>query len=636
MKHMTKSVLSLFFLLLLFPLSAQEYRSIDGRDNNLGNPDWGTAHGPIVNMTSPSFSDGYQAPAGLTRPNPRHISNLLFRQNGEFMPDPMSLSDYTWVFGQFIDHDITLIHENFEEPLPVRVPPGDAQFDPYGSGNAIIPMVRNVVREGTGTGPGNPRQYDNAITAFIDGSAVYGSDAERAAWLRSFTDGKLKVSAGNLLPFNTTNNEYTGEIDPFAPFMANMNRATTRFFVAGDDRANENMLLASMHTLWVREHNRLCDSLVQAHPDWNDERLYQHARKLVGGMLQAITYNEWLPVMGIDLPAYEGYRTDVNPAITNVFSAAAFRFGHTLLNSTLLRVGSDGSTIPEGNISLRDAFFQPTEILLGRGIDPLFKGMSYQVMQTYDCRLVEDVRSFLFGRPGQGGLDLAAINIMRGRERGLPDFNTIRTELGLPLKEKWSDIAASAEDVQTMESLYGTVYNIDPWVGMLAEARMPNSFIGETAMEIVKRQFLNLRDGDRFFYENDPHLSAVEQAMIRNTTLSKVILRNTSITHLPDNTFRVEDVTTSVFQRTQPEPGAELHVAPNPAKVHLMLEIAMARSEQVSINILDLSGRLLETSRHQLTNGLNFVNYELQEDDGIYVIQLTTTTGTVSKRVVKL
>ena len=633
---MKRPVLSILLVFFLFPLLAQEYRSIDGHDNNLGNPEWGAAHGPIINMTSASFSDGFQAPAGLTRPNPRHISNLLFQQNGEFMPDPMSLSDYTWVFGQFIDHDITLIHENFDEPMPIRVPPGDPHFDPYGSGNAIIPMVRNTVREGTGTGPGNPRQYDNAITAFIDGSAVYGSDEERAAWLRSFEDGKLKVSAGNLLPFNTTNNEYTGEIDPFAPFMANMNRSTTRFFVAGDDRANENMLLAAMHTVWVREHNRLCDSLIEAHPDWNDEQLYQHARKMVGGMIQSIVYNEWLPIMGIELPVYEGYRTDVNPAISNVFSAAAFRFGHTLLNSTLLRVGSDGSTIPEGNISLRDAFFQPTEILLGRGIDPLFKGMSQQVMQTYDCRLVEDVRSFLFGRPGQGGLDLASINIMRGRERGLPDFNTIRQELGLSLKTEWTDIAFSEEDAQMMESLYGTVYNIDPWVGMLAEARMPGSFIGETAMEIVKRQFLALRDGDRFFYENDPDLTEAEKAMIRNTTMTQVILRNTDIINLPDNAFRAEEVTTSVFQRNQPEPGAELHVAPNPTKGHLMLEVVMDRSEQVSINVLDLSGRLLETSRHQLNSGLNFVNYDLQQDDGIYVIQLTTTTGTVSKRVVKL
>lgn len=625
----------LFFSVTCLP--AQEYRSIDGHDNNLGNPDWGAAHGPIRVVTSLAFSDGFQMPAGLTRPNPRHISNQLFQQNGEFMPDPMALSDYIWVFGQFIDHDITLIHENFSEPMPIRVPPGDPHFDPFGTGNAIIPMVRNTIVEGSGTGPGNPRRFSNAITAFIDGSAVYGSDEERAAWLRTFEDGKLKVSSGNLLPFNTVNGEYTGEIDPFAPFMANMNRATTRFFVAGDDRANENMLLAAMHTVWVREHNRLCDSLVVVHPDWSDERLYQHARRLVSGMIQAIVYEEWLPTMGIELPPYEGYRTDVDPSISNVFSAAAFRFGHTLLNSTLLRMGNDGSTIPEGNISLRDAFFQPTEILLGRGIDPLFKGMSEQVMQTYDCRIVEDVRSFLFGQPGQGGLDLAAINIMRGRERGLPDFNTIRKDLGLPVKTEWTQICPDPHDAQVMQSLYGTVYNIDPWVGMLAEARMPNSFIGETAMEIVKRQFLALRDGDRFYFEHDPDLTEAEKTLIRETKMSDIIMRNSRIDYIPENAFRVvetEDVATSVFER--PEPGAELHVAPNPTKGHLMLEIVMERSEQVSIHVLDLSGRLLETTRQGLQSGLNFIPYELAQDDGIYVIQLTTTTGTVSKRVVKL
>lgn len=203
-------VLNVILLSLCLNLWGQEIRAIDGTNNNLSNPTWGAAHGDVRVATSMAFTDGFQMPAGLTRPNPRHISNQLFKQN-ESNPDPTELSDYLWVFGQFIDHDITLVENNTAEPLPIPVPQGDPQFDPFSTGNAFIPVVRNAFKAGTGIGPGNPRQYTNLVTAYIDGSAVYGSDEYRASWLRTFAGGHLKVSAGNLMPFNTRNSQYTGK-----------------------------------------------------------------------------------------------------------------------------------------------------------------------------------------------------------------------------------------------------------------------------------------------------------------------------------------------------------------------------------------------------------------------------------------
>jgi len=582
-----------------------------------------------------AFTDGFQMPAGLTRPNPRHISNQLFKQN-ESNPDPTELSDYLWVFGQFIDHDITLVENNTAEPLPIPVPQGDPQFDPFSTGNAFIPVVRNAFKEGTGIGPGNPRQYTNLVTAYIDGSAVYGSDEYRASWLRTFAGGHLKVSAGNLMPFNTRNSQYTGEVDPGAPNMENANPATTRFFVAGDPRANENVLLAGMHTLFVREHNRLCDSLIQVHPDWTDEQLYQHARRMVSGIMQAIIYEEWLPAMGVYLPEYEGYFTDVNPNIFNVFSTAAFRFGHTLLNSTLLRMSIDGGTIPEGNISLRDAFFQPSEILLGRGLDPLFKGMAHQMMQKYDCRVVEDVRSFLFGQPGQGGLDLVSINIMRGRERGLPDFNPIRSDLGLPVKETFQDICTIPEDAAMMESLYGSVFQIDPWVGMLAESRMPNSFLGETAMEIVARQFRALRDGDRFFYLNDPGLTQEERTWIQNQRISGIVHRNSGVKNIQDSAFIAKPIEVTTSSTEPLIVGAELAVFPNPTRGELNLDVFMDQSERVAIRLVDASGRMLESSTYFLQQGRNYMQMNIDQPAGIYTVQVQTNRGVVSQRIAVL
>lgn len=530
-------LLCLLGVCLSLPLSAQEYRTIDGSNNNLANPTWGTAHEPIQRALSNGYEDGISAPTGTARPNPRFISNALFEQNG-LIDDPRQLSAFIWVFGQFIDHELVAVGNDVTEPVNIPIDFDDPDFNPGGAIPGIeIKMFRSQAVAGTGTGVNNPRNHANEITSWIDGSAVYGSDVSRANWLRSFSNGKLKVSAGNLLPYNTTTGEFTDPIDPNAPHMADDVGFASRLFVAGDDRANEQPLLAVMHNLFVREHNRICDELIIEHPTWNDEQLYQHARKIVGGLIQAVVYEEWLPAMGVHLPPYNGYDETVNGTIMNVFSAAAFRLGHTLLNSQLLRLDSNGEELPEGNLTLLHAFFNPEVIPEVGGLDPYFKGMATQIGQQLDCKVIEDVRSFLFGPPGAGGLDLAAININRGRERGLPDFNTIREDLGLTPYTTFLELNPDVDVATEMENTYLDLNDIDPWVGMLAEYHMPDALFGETVMEIMVRQFRGLREGDRFYYENDPDLSAEEKAEIKSTTMRMIIMRNTNIELMQENVF---------------------------------------------------------------------------------------------------
>jgi len=532
-----KSTLTLALAFLFTSLFAQEVRTYDGSNNNLANPKWGATFTPFTRLAPSAYADKVSAPAGAQRQNPRKLSNDLFAQDG-ILSDRMGLSDFTWVFGQFIDHDLTLSEGNSAEPamIPVNFP--DPHFNPGGlMQNVMIPMTRHKIVEGTGTSESNPREHFNEITAWLDGSGIYGSDAYRANWLRSFQDGKMKVSSGNLLPYNTINGEFDGAIDIDAPFMADDVGFAPRLFVAGDIRANENVLLISYHTAFVREHNRIADQLILQHPDWEDEQIYQHARKIVGGILQNITFDEWLPAMGVHLSRYNGYKSNVDPTILNGFAAAAFRLGHTLLNGNILVMDAEGNERPEGPMKLRDAFFNPNALIENGGLDPFFRGMGVQVQQQMDAKIVDDVRNFLFGPPGAGGLDLAAININRGRERGLPDFNAYRVALGLEPYNAFREVCQDPEVVEALQSNYSSVDDIDAWVGMLAETNMDNALFGETVMAFMHKQFQAIRDGDRFYYENDPTLSDEEKASIKATTMRDVVMRNTGIKLMQDNVF---------------------------------------------------------------------------------------------------
>lgn len=618
-------------LVLSLGLSAQDVRSIDGFGNNQSNPELGTAGALLRTLTTIDFDDGYSTPAGRERENPRVISNYLFEQT-EVISDARTLSDYNWVFGQFIDHDLSLVENadpsNSEEVL-VIIPPVDDKFFSPDEG---IFMMRSKVADGTGLSADNPRKFVNEISSFLDGSGIYGSDEERAIWLRSFVDGKLKVSANNLLPWNTSTGEFNSPIDNNAPHMADDTGSNPKLFVAGDVRANENPMLIAIHTLFVREHNRNCDIIKEANPAWTDEEIYQHARRLTVGALQAIVYNEWLPAQGIKVPDYQGYNEALDPTISNVFSAAAFRMGHTLINSNIIRMDNEGLAVG-GSITLKDAFFNPTAINLSGGIDPFLKGMATQVQQELDCKIIDDVRNFLFGAPGEGGLDLAAININRGRERGLPDYNRMRIDFGLPEVKTFEDICSQTEVTDRMKEIYGSVDNIDPWVGMLAEDHMTDAIYGELSMTVIERQFRLMRDGDRFYYENDPVLSIEEKNQISNTIFHDLIARNTDIILMQDNVFTAMPHESIPNGPDLPRLQLSAAIFPNPVSEDSRLKVYTERAGEMDIAVYDNFGRLIREDAFTAIQGDNIIpadyfnglskgayNIKIENDLGIFTV----------------
>lgn len=610
-----------------FPLLSQTNRSIDGTGNNQSFPEWGAGHTNLLYPGTVGYADGISEPAGAGLPHSRFVSNQLFAQS-TLLNDTDGRSAYTWGWGQFIDHDVTFVENHPTEHVDIFVPPFDVFFDPAGTGTAVIPVARSAYDPASGTSTSNFRRHINSTTAFIDASAVYGPDQPRADWLRSHIGGKLKTSSGDMLPWNTTTGEADAPVDPNAPAMDMPFPFVDKLFVAGDFRANENPFLLGIHTLFVREHNRLCDEIANQNPNWTDEQIYQRARKLVGGQIAAITYEEWLPAIGLELPPYDGYKFFAHPGIMNEFSAAAFRYGHTTINHVMMRMDHDGNTMPQGNILLRDAFFNPNATMEVGGVEPCLQGMATVVQQDFDAKVIDDLRNFLFGAPGAGGMDLVAINIQRGRERGLPGYNTLRQNFGLPPVEDFSDINGDPLQAQMMAFVYGEVDNVDPWVGIVSEAHLPGSMFGETAIAIVGQQLEALRNGDRFYYENDPDLTPDDKAWLKQTRLSEVIRRNTGIEHLQENVFFAEPLVSS-----SNEAGRTAHLSlgifPNPVAQVLRFSVESKIGEGASFQVSDVQGRTLATQRLQLAPGSNQLAIALPDGaaPGVFVLTMLTESG---------
>ncbi|MCA9057374.1 MAG: peroxidase [Planctomycetaceae bacterium] len=518
--------------LLAADLGLPDAYAPDGLGNNLAHVEWGSTDEPLLRLAAAEYGDGISTPAGADRPGAREISNALSDQGGDDIISDRNLSAFIYAWGQFIDHDIGLTPTAGTELLAIPVPTGDPYFDPAATGTQAIYTSRSIYDLDTGDSADNPREQVNTITAWIDGSMVYGSDQQRADALRTFSGGKLKMSADGMLPLNNEENFPDGTLA-----MANDAHrvADDELFAAGDARANENIELTSLHTLFVREHNRLADQIAERQPELSDEEIYQRARSLVIAEIQAITYNEWLPsLLGRGaLDRYDGYDSSVNPGISNEFATAAFRFGHSQLGDDIEFLDDNGLEARDA-VSLAQAFFNP-DLVRETGIDAILKYLSADPSSEVDTELVDSVRNFLFGPPGSGGLDLASLNIQRGRDHGLADYNTVRESVGLSRVTSFSEITSDPELQASLESLYGSVDNIDLWVGGLAEDHLPGSSMGETFQTIIVDQFERLRDGDRFWYQNQ--FSGRELAQLQRTSLSDIIERNTDLTSVQHNAF---------------------------------------------------------------------------------------------------
>ena len=493
------------------PSNGVQFRSIDGSNNNLADPAMNQTGTDFARVGPANFSDGISTMT--PGPNPRDISNILVAQadtgeDGPHLTDDngVALSGMMYAWGQFVDHDLDLEKGGTATDISITVP-ADDQFLPPGS---TIPLTRVAIDPATGV-PGHPATAINTITGWLDGSQVYGSNAATAASLRT-ADGHMKTSAGDNLP-----------IDP-----------QSGMFMAGDVRAQENPDLTALQTLFVREHNYQVDQLHKEHPNWGGDKLYEMAKAITTAEMVNITYSEFLPhLFGNDaIQPYHGYDPTVDARITEEFEGAAYRFGHSIVSDEISAISNIGAFTSEQ--TLAESFFEDPAVFSATGADGLLRHLSGDLANPLDTHLVDGLRNLLFDPPD--GLDLAAINIQRAHDLGLGTLNQTREALQLTPYTSFDQITSDPETAAALEQAYGSVDAIDLWTGGLAEDHVAGGVIGPTFAQIIGDQFTALRDGDRYYFENQ-NFDRQTLNEIKGTTLSDLILRDTDTTAMQSDAF---------------------------------------------------------------------------------------------------
>ncbi|XP_064816785.1 eosinophil peroxidase [Oncorhynchus masou masou] len=425
----------------------------------------------------------------------------------------------------------------------------------------------------TGATPHHHREQLNAITSFVDASMVYGSSSPMAAALRNHSSplGLLALNdqaSDQGLAYMPYLPRLQGRLDPCGPRSgseANSTGATsasdtsatapteqeniTSCFQAGDSRANEHLGMIALHTLFLREHNRLVSELHLLNAHWSPDTLYQEARKIMGAVHQILTWEHYLPrVLGetptsLLMPPYKGYDPEIDPSIANVFSAAAFRFAHVTVQPMVARLGPGYSLAPQHPpLPLHHSLFASWRVVQEGGIDPVLRGLllSPAKLQMPGQMMVEELTERLFQAQGGMPLDLGALNLQRGRDHGLPGYSSWRGFCGLSVPNTTSDLAGILGNPGLAEKfllLYGTSQNIDVWVGAISEPPLPGGRVGPLLACLLAKQFRALRDGDRFWWEREAVFTSTQRAQLHTVSLSRIICDNTHITRVPSDPF---------------------------------------------------------------------------------------------------
>jgi hypothetical protein len=605
-------------------------RTLDGSGNNAAHPSWGEAGTQYLRVAAPNYANGISQM--VSGPSPRYISNRIFNDLGQNLFSENNISQWGWAWGQFVDHDIGLRDETPAEEADMPYDKHD-KLEDFSNDVGSIAFSRTPAAPGTGVN--SPRQQINTLSSFIDASQVYGVTNARLDWLRDGTvDGNpsnnaatLMMSSGNYLPRATARGDASSA--PPMDLMGGLVATPAQAVEAGDVRANENVALTAIQTLFAREHNRIVAALPNT---LSAEDKFQIARRVVGAEIQYVTYNEFLPTLGVGLDRYRGYQPAVDPSVSNEFAVVGYR-AHSMvhgefeptvpagtytddqLNNVFPAAGITVERNDDGTVTLVIplvvAFGNP-DLLTQIGEGPILQSLGEHEYKN-DEQFDNSLRSVLFEVPKPNGQsppscgspvikpscftdisDLAADDIQRSRDHGMPSYNDLRKAYGLAPVKSFTDITGESTDslptnpkidphdpiddpdilpfvqlrdaqgniiplgsddaqeeavtgvrettlAARLKAIYGDVNKVDAFVGMVSEKHVPGTEFGPLQLAIWKKQFAALRDGDRFFYLNDPVLTTIRQTygIDYRHTLAQLINLDAGITVQP-NVFKAD------------------------------------------------------------------------------------------------
>uniref|UniRef100_A0A8C3VFM0 NAD(P)H oxidase (H2O2-forming) n=1 Tax=Catharus ustulatus TaxID=91951 RepID=A0A8C3VFM0_CATUS len=516
-----------------------EVQRYDGWYNNLMHHSYGSVgESRLLRLLPANYADGvYQALQEPHVPNARQLSNAVAR-GPSGLPSRRNIT----VLAVFFGFHVLLDMLETEKPgcpaefLNIHIPSGDTVFDPASTGDVVLPFQRTRWAAETGQSPNNPRQQTNEMTGWLDGSAIYGPSHSWSDALRSFSGGQLASGPSGSLPRQT---------DGRVPMWKALDPSTGQggpqgIYDLGSAWGNENPFVQAESIAWFRYHNHLAKAMAQEHPDWSDEDLFQHTRKRVIATFQSIVLYEWeLGPFSLQ-PGYcpTGYQQHLDPSLSPEFVAAAGQFLATMVPPGVykslhpwghhFRVVGLLSVLPHARGIICSCYSsQSPGLSQAEDVDNLLLGMSSQIAEQEDNIIVEDLQDYWYGPVKYSRTDYVASWVQRGRDFGLPTYNQVRQRFGLEPLQNWSNLAPHLEPqvLQKVADLYANnMARLELLPGGMLEAN------GSLFSTIILEQFLRLRGGDRFWFENTKNgLFTEEEIMeIRNTTFHSIL---TSVTY---------------------------------------------------------------------------------------------------------
>lgn len=537
------------------------YRSMDGSCNHISTGIKGESFTGFSRLLYPDYLDGVHEPRRAANkkplPSPRVVVTSVV-DHTDNLNDRLTLSVMQW--GQFLEHDLgrvasaIMIHtENSIEccttrgtnlspryihPFcsPVSIPTNDKFYAKQGldcmSYVRSIPAVRSDCSFG-------PSDQINQATHFLDGSQIYGSTYRKSTTLRSFVDGKLETSSLNdrdYLPVSQNPEED-----------CQLASTESKCYKSGDSRVNFQPQLTAMHTIWFREHNRIAETLARLNSQWDDETLFQEARRIVIAEMQHITYNEWIkemlsPKYRDIIDNFSLYDEDVDPSVSNSFATAAMRALKSLYDGDIKLF--DENREARSSLSLQKYFNDPNMIHEDGVLDSLIRGLATQRSQKVDRHYAEDLINKLYNN-GRFGFDVLSMDIQRGRDHGLPAYIQFRSLCGLQNAQQFSDFndSMSQENIAMLSKIYSSPQDVDLIVGGILEDLDTDSLLGPTFSCLISDQLTRTKNGDRYFYTNEDQpkpFSTAQLNEIRKVTLARIFCDNSdNITMIQPNVFEI-------------------------------------------------------------------------------------------------